>query len=70
MIFVSHDLGVVRRLSDEVLVMKDGEIVESGTTRDIFTGARHAYTRYLVSAKQALNRQFQLVMGGSGIAEG
>lgn len=70
MIFVSHDLGVVRRLSDEVLVMKDGEIVESGTTRNIFTGARHAYTRYLVSAKQVLNHQFQLVMGGPGIVNG
>jgi len=69
MIFVSHDLGVVKRIADEVLVMKDGEIVESGTTRDIFSAARHEYTRYLVSTKLALNHHFKKIMGGDSIAD-
>lgn len=69
MIFVSHDLGVVRRIADNVLVMKDGEIVERGTTRDIFAGARHPYTRYLVSSKEALSRRYNQLMGGADVAE-
>ncbi|MEF3305722.1 staphylopine uptake ABC transporter ATP-binding protein CntD [Paenibacillus sp. GYB003] len=69
MIFVSHDLGVVKRIADEVLVMKDGEIVERGETGDIFSGARHPYTRYLVSSKLTLTRHFMQVMGGHGGVE-
>ncbi|MBW5446492.1 ATP-binding cassette domain-containing protein [Cohnella sp. CFH 77786] len=64
MIFISHDLGVVRKIADEVLVMKDGEIVESGTTQAIFSAAEHEYTRYLVSTKLALNQHFKRIMGG------
>lgn len=70
LIFVSHDLGVVRQIADRVLVMKDGEIVERGSAAEIFTEARHPYTRYLVSSKQALNRHFRQLMGGSSLAEG
>lgn len=69
MLFVSHDLGVVKKIADEVIVMKDGVIVERGTTRAIFSEARHAYTRYLVSAKQALDRNFRSVMGGAEFAD-
>ncbi|MBD0381835.1 staphylopine uptake ABC transporter ATP-binding protein CntD [Paenibacillus sedimenti] len=69
MIFVSHDLAVVKRIADEVLVMKDGEIVESGTTRDIFSLARHEYTRYLVSTKLALNHHFKKIMGGVSLVD-
>lgn len=68
-IFVSHDLGVVRRLADEVLVMKDGVIVERGTTADLFEGAKHPYTRYLVSSKQSLSRRFKQLIGGADDAE-
>ncbi|MFC0212146.1 ABC transporter ATP-binding protein [Paenibacillus chartarius] len=69
-IFVSHDLGVVRRIADNVLVMKDGEIVERGATRDIFACASHPYTRYLVSSKEALTRHYKQLMGGANDVEG
>jgi nickel transport system ATP-binding protein len=69
MIFVSHDLGVVRKMADEVLVMKDGVIVERGTTKAIFSGAQQEYTRYLVSTKQVIHQHFTQIMGGVGIAE-
>lgn len=69
MIIVSHDLGVVRRIADEVLVMKDGEIVEQGKTGDILSSAQHPYTRYLVSSKLALNNHFLRLMGGDSIVE-
>ncbi|WP_027084503.1 staphylopine uptake ABC transporter ATP-binding protein CntD [Cohnella panacarvi] len=67
MIFVSHELGVVRKLADEVLVMKSGSIVELGTTADLFSNARHEYTRYLMSSQRMLNDRFQQLMGGAGI---
>lgn len=49
-LFVSHDLGVVRELADEVSVMYLGKIVESGPARDLFRHAAHPYTRSLINA--------------------
>ncbi|MFC6332967.1 staphylopine uptake ABC transporter ATP-binding protein CntD [Paenibacillus septentrionalis] len=69
-IFVSHDLSIVKRIADEVLVMKDGEIVERGTTKDIFAHAKHPYTQYLVSSKLALRQHFTRLIGGVDVAEG
>ncbi|ANU11212.1 nickel import ATP-binding protein NikD [Planococcus antarcticus DSM 14505] len=62
-IFISHDLGVVRKIADEVLVMKDGDIVEKGTTDEVFSDAKHDYTKYLVSTRLALSNNFKRIMG-------
>ena len=51
LLFITHDLGIVRKIADRVCVMKDGEIVESGPTEEIFTNPRHEYTRLLLSAE-------------------
>ncbi|SFD80290.1 nickel transport system ATP-binding protein [Paenibacillus catalpae] len=64
MIFVSHDLSVVRRLADEVLVMRNGNIVERGDASILFSEAKHEYTRFLVSSQTELNDHFRRVMGG------
>ncbi|MFD1952996.1 staphylopine uptake ABC transporter ATP-binding protein CntD [Paenibacillus thailandensis] len=69
MIFVSHDLGVVRKIAGEVLVMKNGEIVERGPVQTIFAEARHEYTRYLTSSKLTLHRHFERIMGGVGVVK-
>lgn len=49
-LFISHDLKVVRALSDELLVMREGRVVEQGPAEEIFRNPRHAYTRVLVNA--------------------
>lgn len=49
-IIISHDLRIVKRISQDVIVMKDGVIVERGTTRDIFSKPQHAYTQKLLAA--------------------
>jgi peptide/nickel transport system ATP-binding protein len=50
MLFISHDLSVVRHLCSHVLVMFRGEIVEQGTVEDVFTNPQHAHTRALLSS--------------------
>ena len=49
-LFISHDLRVVRALAHEILVMKDGRIVEAGTTERVMTAPEHPYTRALMAA--------------------
>jgi putative phosphonate transport system ATP-binding protein len=50
MIVVSHDLSVVRMLTDRTIVMKNGRIVEEGLTDQILQDPQHAYTQLLVSS--------------------
>jgi peptide/nickel transport system ATP-binding protein len=50
MMFISHNLAVVQRISDEVVVLYRGVVVESGPTRDVFDNPQHWYTRALLSA--------------------
>ncbi|MFV0385761.1 ABC transporter ATP-binding protein [Paracoccus sp. (in: a-proteobacteria)] len=51
MLFISHDLGIVRRIADRVCVMKDGEIVEQGPVQAIFANPQHDYTKKLLAAE-------------------
>jgi peptide/nickel transport system ATP-binding protein len=56
MLFISHDLDVVRHLSDRVLVMHAGQIVESGATESVYHQPQHAYTRSLLESIPRLAR--------------
>jgi ABC-type microcin C transport system duplicated ATPase subunit YejF len=50
-LFITHDLGLVKEFSDQVCVMQNGKIVESGDTKDVFDNPTHAYTQKLLSAE-------------------
>lgn len=51
MLFITHDLGIVRKIADRVCVMTKGKIVETGPTAEIFANPQHAYTRHLLAAE-------------------
>ena len=51
MVFISHDLSVVKKLSDYIYVMKNGKIIEFGTKNEIFNNPKNQYTKELVSAQ-------------------
>jgi microcin C transport system ATP-binding protein len=51
MLFITHDLGIVRKIADMVCVMKEGKIVERGPVEDVFRHPQHPYTRALLAAE-------------------
>ena len=51
MLFITHDLGIVRKFADRVCVMTRGRIVETGPVEEVFTNPQHEYTRHLLSAE-------------------
>lgn len=53
-LFISHDLSVVRTITDRVMVMKGGKIIEQGMTEDVYTSPKHPYTRALLAAAPTL----------------
>ncbi|GGF01893.1 ABC transporter ATP-binding protein [Stappia taiwanensis] len=51
MLFITHDLGIVRKIADRVCVMTGGKIVETGPVAEIFDNPQHSYTRHLLAAE-------------------
>ncbi|RWL85412.1 MAG: ABC transporter ATP-binding protein [Mesorhizobium sp.] len=51
MLFITHDLGIVRKIADRVCVMTKGKIVETGPTKEIFANPHHLYTKHLLAAE-------------------
>ncbi len=51
LLFITHDLGIVRKLAHRALVMQSGKIVEAGAVEDVFSNPQHAYTQHLLAAE-------------------
>ncbi|MGB7288069.1 MAG: ABC transporter ATP-binding protein [Salaquimonas sp.] len=51
LLFITHDLGIVRKIADRTCVMQQGKIVEHGPTQEIFSKPEHAYTKHLLTAE-------------------
>ena len=66
-LFISHDLAVVRALAHDILVLKDGRVVEQGSAAALFSQPRHPYTRELLGAIPALRLEEHLRVAGLGI---
>ncbi len=58
-VFISHDLGVIAEIADNVMVMYKGKIVEQGTVKAIFSNPQHPYTKGLLACRPPLNRRLK-----------
>ncbi len=72
MIFITHDLNIVKRIAHRVYVMRYGEVVEEGDTRAIFANPKHPYTRALLEAEPAGRKQppaagAPIILAGTGV---
>lgn len=70
-LFITHDLNIVKRFSDEVCVMKDGKIVESGEVKALFDNPKHPYTIKLLNSipgkKEAVNKQEVILLEAKNV---
>ncbi|MCS3432197.1 ABC transporter ATP-binding protein [Klebsiella sp. BIGb0407] len=64
LIFISHDLGVVRHLADDIAVMYQGQIVEHQTAELLWQSPQHRYTRFLLDTRERLSSRFKAIMAG------
>lgn len=70
-LFITHDLNIVKKFSDDVCVMKDGQIVEAGRVKELFEDPKHPYTIKLLNSipgkKEKLNTDNELLLSGSEV---
>ncbi|MEH2007492.1 ABC transporter ATP-binding protein [Nostoc sp.] len=62
MIFITHDLGLISEIADEVAVMYKGKVVESGASEQIFSSPQHPYTKGLIACRPSLDRRPQKLL--------
>ena len=70
LMFISHDLGLISEISQRVIVMKSGEIVEEGDTKEIFKGAKQPYTKGLIACRPTLKTESSRLPQVSDFLEG
>ncbi|WP_392551638.1 ABC transporter ATP-binding protein [Orbus wheelerorum] len=65
MIFISHDLGIIHQIADDIIVMNQGQIVEQGNKNQIFHHATNQYTRYLIDTRKQLLAKFNATLNNN-----
>lgn len=70
MVFISHDLGVIAEIADEVLVMNKGQVADRGTFQEIMMHAQDPYTKLLVEKKQAVMTRYREALAGKRVMTG
>jgi len=58
-LFISHDLGIISEIADDVIIMQKGSIVESSPVSEIFTNPRHPYTQGLIACRPPVNKRLK-----------
>lgn len=66
MIFISHDLGVINKIADDVIVMHKGKVVDKGSVAYVFQRAENSYTQLLIEKKMAVMKRFEEILKGTG----
>ncbi len=56
-LFITHDLGLIQKFSDTITIMQDGEIVEQGDTKTVFSNPQHAYTKKLIDSEPEAKKE-------------
>ena len=64
-IFISHDIHLVKAITNRVLIMKDGIIVETGKTSQILKGPKHPYTQSLIASAPSIPKSWTQKVGAS-----
>lgn len=62
LIFITHDLGLVREIADDIAVMKEGAIIEYGHKEQLLSTPQHPYTQFLLSTRNQLTQRFENIM--------
>ena len=62
MIFISHDLGILSKISDKMVVMKNGKVLKKGNVSDIIFNSKDDYTNSLVSKRMAIMKKFNSIV--------
>lgn len=57
LIFISHDLGVISEITENLLVLKDGQLIEQGKTKDLLKNPKHPYTKGLIACRPTPNKK-------------
>lgn len=68
MIFITHDLGIASLIADKVIVLNQGEIVDTGTFADVVNHPKDSYTKLLVEKRKAVMARYQAAMRGESYA--